>query len=62
MKRFEAYLIRYEMNLRKLGNHERELDLVKDIHKQFKFFENSPDLTEEDVKQLEEEVRRSLNE
>lgn len=57
MKRFEAYLIRLEISFRKLKDHKNELDMVRAIHSAYKMFYNEPDLTDEEMSALADEIR-----
>lgn len=57
MKRFEAYLIRLENGFRKLKDHKKELDMVQSIHDAYGMFCNAPDLTDEEMSALADEIR-----
>ena len=57
MKRFEAYLIRLEIAFRKLKDHKNELDMVRSIHSAYRMFCNDPDLTDEEMSALADEIR-----
>lgn len=57
MKRFEAYLIRLEIGLSKLKDHKKESDLVRAIHKAYMMFCDVPDLTDEEMSALADEIK-----
>lgn len=57
MKRFEAYLIRLEISFRKLKDRKNELVVVRSIHAAYKMFCDEPDLTDEEMSALADEIR-----
>ena len=58
MKRYEAFLIRYEMGMRKNG-YKSEADTIKHCREEFHLFCNEPDLTDEEIDELVEEVKET---
>lgn len=61
MTRFEAYLIRSKMELRKLG-YEEVFEIVDMIHEQYIKKRKEPDLTEEERLSLQREFKEYVYE
>lgn len=61
MTRFESYLIRLKMELRKMG-YDDALTIANTIHESYLKLRREPDLTREELLELQRDFKESRNE
>lgn len=61
MSRYEAFLVRFEINLLKAGE-KKKAQLVHGCRDKFKYFENEPNLTDEEMSMFADEIMEAMHE